>query len=78
MCVSGHALAMLSIAAGKIMGLFGAYLILSPTRLYDVYPIVQQAEAGVTMITIMAVIDMAVIPCWLYKYFKNMDHSRRI
>jgi len=75
--VSSHALAMLSIAVGKVMGLFGAFLILSPAHLYDVYPAVQQAETGVIMIAIMTVIDMTVLPCWLYKYFKSPDHIRQ-
>jgi hypothetical protein len=69
MCVSSHVLAVLSVAVGKIMGLFGAFLILSPTCLYDVYPVAQQAETGLIMIAIMTIIDMAVLPCWLYKYF---------
>lgn len=77
MCVSSHAVAMLSIAVGKVMGLFGAFLILSPTHLYDVYPAVQQAETGVIMIGIMTVIDMTVLPCWLYKYFRSADHIRQ-
>ena len=74
MCVSSHTLAVLSIAVGKVMGLFGAFLILSPTHLYDVYPVAQQAETGVIMIAIMTFIDMAIIPCWLYKYFTSADH----
>jgi len=77
MCISSHAVAMLSIAVGKVMGLFGAFLILSPAHLYDVYPAVQQAETGVIMIAIMTVIDMTVLPCWLYKYFKSPDHIRQ-
>ncbi len=74
MCVNSHVLPVLSIVLGKIMGLFGAFLIITPTDLYNSYPVVQQAETGVIMIGIMTIIDMAVIPCWLYKYFKGPDH----
>ena len=71
MRVSHHALIMLSIAVGKIMGLFGAFLILSPTYLYHAFPAIQQVETGVIMITIMTVIDLAILPCWLYTYFRT-------
>lgn len=78
MCVNTHVLSMLSIVLGKVMGLFGAFLILTPTQLYNLYPAIQQAETGVIMISIMTIIDMTVIPCWLYKYFRSADHIRQL
>jgi len=69
--VSHHLLIILSIVVGKMLGLLGAYLILSPTYLYSAYPAAQQADAGVIMITIMTVIDMIILPCWLYRYFRT-------
>ncbi len=66
---NGHVLPVVSVAAGKIMGLFGALLIVSPIRLYGAYPVVQQVQAGIFMIAIMVVIDMVVLPFWLYRYF---------
>ena len=69
--VSHHLLIILSIAVGKMLGLLGAYLILSPAYLYGAYPAPQQADAGVIMITIMTIIDMILLPCWLCSYFRT-------
>ena len=77
MCVSRHVQTLLPIVAGKIMGLFGAFLILSPTYFYDAYPAVQQAETGIILTTIMVVIDISILPCWLYRYFSNADRIRQ-
>ncbi len=70
-------LTIVPIIVGKMLGLFGAFLIVSPKYLYDVYPAVQQAETGVVMIALMVVIDMTVLPCWLYRYFGNTVRIRQ-
>lgn len=57
------------IIAGKAMGLYGAILLLTPTYIYSVYPASQQAEAGVAMEVLMLVLDLTVLPVWLYNYF---------
>lgn len=77
MFVSRRVLTIVPIIAGKMLGLFGSFLILSPKYLYNVYPVVQQAETGVVMIAIMVMIDMTVLPCWLYRYFGNTAHIRQ-
>jgi hypothetical protein len=77
MCVSRHVQMMLLIILGKIMGLFGAFLILSSIYLYDAYPAVQQTETGVILTTIMVVIDITILPCWLFRYFSNVDRIRQ-
>jgi hypothetical protein len=57
------------IVVGKAMGLYGAILLLTPTYIYSVYPAPQQAEAGVVMEVLMLVLDLTVLPIWLYNYF---------
>jgi cytochrome c oxidase assembly factor CtaG len=57
------------IVLGKAMGLYGAILLLTPTSIYSVYPAPQQAEAGVVMEVLMLVLDLTVLPIWLYNYF---------
>jgi len=57
------------IVVGKAMGLYGAILLLTPTNIYSVYPAPQQAEAGVVMEVLMLVLDLTVLPIWLYNYF---------
>jgi cytochrome c oxidase assembly factor CtaG len=57
------------IVAGKAMGLYGMFLILTPFNFYPVYPIAQQSDAGVVFLTIMLVMDFTIVPVWLYNYF---------
>jgi Protein of unknown function (DUF1404) len=57
------------IVFGKSMGLYGAILLITPTYVYSVYPAPQQAEAGVVMEVLMLVLDLTVLPIWLYNYF---------
>jgi len=63
------------IVAGKAMGLYGAILLLTPTYVYSVYPAPQQAEAGVVMEVLMLVLDLTVLPIWLYNYFGRSSAS---
>ena len=57
------------IIAGKAMGLYGTFLLLTPFNLYQAYPISQQAEAGAVLLLVMLAIDFTVVPILLYNYF---------
>jgi cytochrome c oxidase assembly factor CtaG len=61
------------IVLGKAMGLYGAILLLTPPHIYSVYPAPQQAEAGVVMEVLMLVLDLTVLPIWLYNYFGRVQ-----
>jgi hypothetical protein len=70
-------LTILPIIVGKMLGLYGAFLILSPKNLYDIYPAIQQTETGVVMVTLMVLIDMTILPYWLYRYFGDASRIRQ-
>jgi hypothetical protein len=36
---------------------------------YPVYPLVQQTEAGLFMVVMMLLMDMIIVPYWLYRHF---------
>ncbi|MGD0177158.1 MAG: cytochrome c oxidase assembly protein [Candidatus Bathyarchaeia archaeon] len=57
------------IIVGKALGLYGVILLLTPTNIYSVYAASEQAEAGVVMVVLMLVLDLTVLPLWLYNYF---------
>jgi cytochrome c oxidase assembly factor CtaG len=57
------------VIAGKAVGLYGGILLLTPTYVYSVYPLSQQGEAGVGMEVMMLLVDLTVLPIWLYHYF---------
>jgi hypothetical protein len=38
---------------------------------YPVYPVPEQAEAGLVMVVMMLVMDLTIVPYWLYRYFGN-------
>jgi hypothetical protein len=64
-----------SIVAGKAMGLFGLFLLLTSSRIYSIYPAYEQGNAGVLMLLVMCVLDFTVMPLWLYSYFgKSLAH----
>ena len=67
------------IVAGKLMGLYGSFLLLTPVTLYAAYPIYEQAEAGVVMMFLMLGLDFTIVPIWLYSYFgKNLPAQRLV
>jgi hypothetical protein len=37
--------------------------------IYSVYPASEQVEAGVAMEVVMLILDLTVLPLWLYNYF---------
>ena len=64
------------IVAGKVMGLYGTFLLLTPINVYQSYPAYQQAEAGVLLLLTMLAMDFTIVPIWLYNYFgKNQTQS---
>jgi cytochrome c oxidase assembly factor CtaG len=59
----------LLLVPGKAMGIFGAFLLVTTLYVYPVYPAPEQTETGLLMVLMMLVMDLTVIPYWLYKYF---------
>jgi hypothetical protein len=66
------------IVAGKLMGLYGSLLLLTPLTIYAAYPISEQAEAGTVMIFLMLVLDFTIVPVWLYGYFGKNTPARTV
>jgi len=54
---------------GKAMGIFGAFLLFTTAYVYPVYPAAQQMETGLVMVVMMLLMDLTIVPYWLYKYF---------
>lgn len=67
--MTGRMRHILLIAPGKAMGVFGAFLLFTTLYVYPVYPSSQQTEAGLVMVVMMLLMDMIIVPYWLYKYF---------
>jgi cytochrome c oxidase assembly factor CtaG len=57
------------IIVGKALGLYGVVLLLTPAYVYAAYPASEQSEAGVVMVVLMLIVDLTVLPLWLYNYF---------
>ncbi len=57
------------IIVSKAMGLYGTFMLLTPEYLYSVYPASEQSEAGIVMLVIMLLMDLTILPVWLYNYF---------
>lgn len=53
----------------KGMGIFGAYLLVSPIIVYGSYPFYEQAEAGAAMVGMCLASDAMVVPIWLKRCF---------
>jgi hypothetical protein len=67
------------IVVGKVMGLYGAFLLLTPLTIYAAYPVYEQAEAGTVMLFLMLGLDVTIVPIWLYGYFgKNPSVPRPV
>jgi len=63
------------IVAGKAMGLFGAFLLFTPSHVYEAYPVWEQSETGLVMVVMMLVMDVTLVPYWLYNYFGKVPLS---
>ena len=57
------------VVVGKVIGLYGAFLVLTPITIYAAYPAYEQTEAGIVMLFIMLGLDFTIVPIWLYGYF---------
>jgi cytochrome c oxidase assembly factor CtaG len=69
--LTGRMRHVLLLVPGKAMGIFGAFLLFTTLYVYPVYPIPEQAEAGLVMVVMMLVMDLTIVPYWLYRYFGN-------
>jgi cytochrome c oxidase assembly factor CtaG len=67
--LTGRMRHVLLLAPGKAMGIFGAFLLFTSIYVYPVYPSPEQTEAGLVMVVMMLVMDLTIVPYWLYKYF---------
>jgi len=74
-CLRKRARQIAPIIAGKIMGLYGVFLVLTPVNLYTVYSYYDQTIAGVSLITAMLLMDFTIVPVWLYNYFGRTSQS---
>jgi len=66
------------IVVGKVMGLFGIFLLLTPVTIYAAYPVYEQAQAGTVMVFLMMALDLVIVPVWLYGYFGKNPPARRV
>lgn len=69
--LTGRMRHVLLLVPGKAMGIFGAFLMFTALYVYPVYPAPEQTEAGLVMVVMMLVMDLTIVPYWLYKYFGN-------
>ena len=78
--LTGRMRYVLLLVPGKAMGLFGAFLLFTPMYVYQVYPASQQTESGFVLIVMMLVVDLTIVPYWLYNYFGKvpMGTSQKI
>jgi len=57
------------IVAGKMLGSFGVFLLITQSNLYSVYPLSDQSETGLVLVVMMLLMDFTLVPLWLYNYF---------
>jgi len=69
--LTGRMRHVLLLVPGKAMGIFGAFLMFTMMYVYPVYPGPEQAQAGLVMVVMMLVMDLTIVPYWLYKYFQT-------
>ncbi len=67
--LTGRMRNILLLVPGKAMGIFGAFLLFTTLYVYPVYPVPEQVTAGLVMVVMMLVMDLTILPYWLYKYF---------
>jgi len=66
------------VTVGKVMGLYGTFLLLTPLHIYASYPFYEQADAGVALLVWMLILDFAVVPSWLYLYFAKAPARHQV
>jgi cytochrome c oxidase assembly factor CtaG len=69
--LTGRMRHILLLVPGKAMGVFGAFLMFTSLYVYPVYPAPEQTEAGLVMVVMMLLMDVVIVPYWLFKYFGN-------
>jgi cytochrome c oxidase assembly factor CtaG len=69
--LTGRMRHVLLLVPGKAMGVFGAFLLFTSLYVYPVYPAPDQTEAGLIMVVMMLLMDVVIVPYWLFKYFGN-------
>ena len=73
-----HVRRLAPLVAGKAMGLSGTFLLLTTKHLYNAYPAWEQAETGVVLIFVMLLMDVTILPHWLYGYFGNSSNATKL
>ena len=63
------------VVVGKVLGLYGMFLILTPWAVYPTYPLFDQVYAGAALLFLMLILDFTVMPLWLYNYFVKSSRS---
>jgi cytochrome c oxidase assembly factor CtaG len=76
--LTGRMRHILLLVPGKAMGLFGAFLLFTSAYVYPVYPSPEQPEAGLVMVVMMLVMDLTIVPYWLYRYFGNQPSELQV
>jgi hypothetical protein len=66
------------VIVGKVLGLYGMLLLLTPQDLYPIYPSYEQVYAGTALLFLMLILDFTIMPIWLYNYFGRASASNRV
>ena len=66
------------VIVGKVLGLYGMFLLLTPRGLYAIYPSYEQVYAGAALLFLMLILDFTIMPIWLYNYFGKASRSNRV
>jgi len=64
------------VVLGKVLGLYGMFLILTPWAVYPTYSLYDQIYAGSALLFLMLILDFTVMPLWLYNYFVKSSGNR--
>ena len=57
--------------AGKMMGLYDTFLLLTTSYVYSAYRASQPSEAGSIMVSAMRVMDLIFVPVLCYRHFSK-------
>jgi len=63
------------VGVGKVLGLYGMFLVLTPWAVYPTYPLYDQVYAGAVLLFLMLILDFTLMPLWLYNYFVKSSGS---
>jgi hypothetical protein len=63
------------VVVGKMLGLYGMFLLLLPSGVYSIYPGYEQVYAGASLLFLMLILDFTIMPLWLYNYFGKSSGS---